>query len=619
MRSLWDTRARHHQRRWTATLSARELWGVRWILASFLVTLSPAFPRAAARAAAPAVVLTTALPSGQPVGTPITWSAAASGMTAPLYRFSVAPPDGALTVLRDFSPSSTVTWTPLAEGRYTMVVTVQYGFGSPTAVQATALFVIRSRITGSGAVVSPTANPLVALYSAPPCMSGNLVVMFRADATSGWTDMPAQPCAGSASLNVLVAGLQPRMTYTLRSAVSGPQGTQLSAPLHFTTGALPAGLTVPAVTVTQPPGPGADLHAGTLLRLLAPLSTTVANPLATDLAGHVVWYYNPLLSGWHSVWPVRLEQGGRLLLLGQSTLYGGYDVLREVDLAGDPVRETNLAALNAQLAARRQESIYGLHHDVLDLPNGDLATLGYTEHIIQGRAVVGDLLLVLDRNLQIVWTWNAFTQLAYRPPPLGETCDYAECAAVPHYETAIDWLHTNAIGWSPADHDLTLSLRDQDWVIKVAYQNGTGDGHVVWRLGAGGDFSLASTGTHPWFSHQHDAHYVDATTLVLFDDGNTRCASSAPGCDSRGQVLTLDERRHVATLELTADLGAYASFLGSAQRLANGNAVFSTGGHFPAASIEVTPQGVQVYAQQIAALEYRSYRVSTLYGGPLAG
>ena len=33
------------------------------------------------------------------------------------------------------------------------------------------------------------------------------------------------------------------------------------------------------------------------------------------------------------------------------------------DLAGNPVRETNLAAVNAQLAALGHETIYGFHHD----------------------------------------------------------------------------------------------------------------------------------------------------------------------------------------------------------------------------------------------------------------
>ena len=87
-----------------------------------------------------------------------------------------------------------------------------------------------------------------------------------------------------------------------------------------------------------------------------------------------------------------------------------------------------------------------------------------------------------------------------------------------------DWLHANSIAWSPEDGDLIVSLRSQDWVIKIDYGNGTGDGHVVWRLGQGGDFTINSSDPSPWFSHQHDVRYINDTTIVLFDDGNTRHA-----------------------------------------------------------------------------------------------
>ena len=44
------------------------------------------------------------------------------------------------------------------------------------------------------------------------------------------------------------------------------------------------------------------------------------------------------------------------------------------------------------------------------------------------------------------------------------------------------------MSWSPQDGDLVVSLRTQDWVIKINYASGTGNGRVVWKLGAGGNF-----------------------------------------------------------------------------------------------------------------------------------
>ena len=139
-----------------------------------------------------------------------------------------------------------------------------------------------------------------------------------------------------------------------------------------------------------------------------------------------------------------------------------------------------------------------------------------------------------------------------------------------------DWLHANSISWSPEDGDLLVSLRAQDWVIKIDYSNGTGDGHIVWTLGQGGDFTINSSDPSPWFSHQHDVRYINDTTLVLFDDGNTRRLTN-PNADSRGQELVLNETTMQATLVVNADLGNYSAALGSAQMLPNGDLAFTSG------------------------------------------
>jgi hypothetical protein len=51
----------------------------------------------------------------------------------------------------------------------------------------------------------------------------------------------------------------------------------------------------------------------------------------------------------------------------------------------------------------------------------------------------------------------------------------------------------------------------------------------------GGDFALDNAGPNAWFSHQHNAHYIDDHTLILFDNGNTRRPRD-PTANSRGQV-----------------------------------------------------------------------------------
>jgi hypothetical protein len=184
---------------------------------------------------------------------------------------------------------------------------------------------------------------------------------------------------------------------------------------------------------------------------------------------------------------------------------------------------------------------------------------------------------------------------------------------------AVDWRHINSVSWSPEDGNLVLSLRNQDWVIKIAYENGAGDGHVIWRLGAGGDFTVNSTDPSPWFSGQHDAHYIDDSTIILFDDGNTRRASD-PTADSRGQVWKIDEQTMTATLVFNADLGNYSDALGAAQRLSNGDYSFDSGRqgvapHQIGQAIEVRPDGSKAYVLQVNTTLYRAFRIRTLYAG----
>jgi hypothetical protein len=324
-----------------------------------------------------------------------------------------------------------------------------------------------------------------------------------------------------------------------------------------------------------------------------------------------------------------LAPGGTVLLTGadgRAPFTYSQDVLREIDLAGDPVRETNLDAINAQLATTGHEVVTSLTHDVERLPDGRTAVIALTERTVAVHGTptnyVGADVIVLDQNFQVAWVWDSFDHLdVNRGPILGETVQPGVLdpeAAVPNLP-AVDWVHANSVNWSPEDGNLTLSLRNQDWVIKIDYANGAGDGHVLWRLGQDGDFTVNSTNPSPWFSHQHNAHFVDDSTLILFDNGDTRRASD-PTADSRGQVWKIDEQTMTATPVVNVDLGNYSDRLGSAQALANGNYCFTSGaqgtpGHFIGQSIEVLPDGAKTYVLQVGTALYRSFRVQTLYEG----
>jgi hypothetical protein len=205
---------------------------------------------------------------------------------------------------------------------------------------------------------------------------------------------------------------------------------------------------------------------------------------------------------------------------------------------------------------------------------------------------------------------------------LGETCsglDQPGCPPVFLMPTANDWMHSNAITYDPRDGNLLLSMRHQDWVIKIDYQDGLGTGNVVWRLGPDGDFTTDSLDPYPFQSHQHDPNFSSTFGLAIYDNGNTRC-NGDPACVSRGQVYQLDEVAMTATLELNVDLPEYAFAVGSAQPLVNGNFYFNSGiqgGGVPFSGVrEYQPDGTLSHAIDFDNLSYRSHRMRSLYSNP---
>jgi hypothetical protein len=524
----------------------------------------------------------------------------------------------------------------MQEGTYDIEVIAKDGYQATETTSAVVADAVSSRVTESQAAVTPTANPLVAMYSVPPSSAATVFVQFApAGDHPAWRNTDARAVVPGKSTNFFIAGMLPNTTYQMRHVFS--DGTN-STPLLFTTGALPSTLTFPTLTPIQPPGPGSDSDQDMVFFSLsgpALSGNSVPNPSVTDLSGRVEWYYDTQQSGLGitNMNPGTLLPGGTVIGLGndRDSVRNNRNVLREIDLAGNPIRETNLAAVNAQLATLGHEAVYGFHHDVQRLPDGNTAVLTWAERTVDINGTpanyAGEMVLVLDRDFQVKWAWDAFDYLdVNRGPVLGEVVfpGSPEPTAVVPALPAVDWLHVNAVALSPADGNLVLSMRNQDWVIKIDYRNGAGDGHVVWRLGQGGNFSVNSADPNPWFSHQHNAHYIDDHTLILFDNGNTRQASD-PNAHSRGQVWTLDETSMTATPVLNADLGNYSNRIGSAQRLSNGNYSFTSGaqGQGPpptqfGQTIEVLSDGTKTYvleSDHAGKLMYRSYRTRTLYEG----
>ena len=358
-------------------------------------------------------------------------------------------------------------------------------------------------------------------------------------------------------------------------------------------------------------------------------------PNATDLQGNVLWYYDAIGTLAQSTdYFIRPIAGGTLLLIAAdpSTVPVKGQILREIDLAGNTVRETNATRVSEQLGDLGMLGITDFDHDAIRLPNGHTIVICAQEKVFpvgtQGSAtpidLMGNALVDLDTNLQVAWAWSAYDHLdTNRAAVLGEVCRQIESGCSPIYlaPTAEDWLHGNSITYVPSSGDLLLSMRHQDWVVKVDYSNGAGSGAVLWRLGKDGSFNFISTDPYPWPSHQHDVEYelYGSTIMSMFDNGNTREAANPNVAeDSRGMVLQVDEAALTVTPILLQDLGLISNALGSAQRLDNGDYHFDAGFVYQGSNqvsfhFEYSLNGAQNYLLETGDLAYRSYRMVSMY------
>jgi arylsulfate sulfotransferase len=577
----------------------------------------------------------------QQFGTPVTWTATVSFPQSGSIEYSFsgrslgAPP----RILRVFHRENQFTWAPFDnEGPHLMEVVAKNRSTGETA-SSQVRFHVNSNVTGAAAVISSTQNPLVALYSAPGCPAGSsMYVRFGTGSNFSQTD--SMPCTPNASMNFYIAGMLPSTTYRLHSVVistlsPGSIAQTVSIAQQFTTGAIDPSLAFPNLLNVRVVDERSSLGQGILLLdFLSPPNGPYYFPTAINMQGLVVWYY-PLLgvasqNTTYFIRPVP-KSGGHMLLIAndpKSNPDRG-QILREIDLAGNTVSETFVSAISQQLAAQGKAGITEFNHEAIRLPNGHTLVLCSQERMFpagtQGAPtavdVVGNAIVDLDQNWNVTWSWSAYDHLdVNRAAVLGETCDTsnAGCPELILSTTANDWLHANSLNYLPQTGNILLSIRHQDWVVKINYADGAGSGGILWRLGAGGDFNIQSDDPYPWFSHQHDAQLNSTTgSLWCFDNGNTRVARNGGVGNSRGYALQLDETKLTATPVLVADLGVYSVAVGSAQVLDNGNyhfhAGFITTPTAHAFTYELLPDGTQDSIFEEFAQVYRSYRMSSLY------
>ena len=614
------------------------------LLILLCLALLPAVAIAAARTPSVSITLSPSLPSPELLGTSITWTATVNGGAQGHtydYQFSVAL-QGQNQIVRDFDLPNTFTWVPwTVEGNYVVSVIVRditqqpYIVYPPVPVQ----YVLNPIVTApGGSAVNITNHPLVALFSAGPCTIGHSIrVRFQQNGSQASMTTNAVPCSTS-SANFLVAGMLASTEYQMHWEEFATNYENSGPSLSFTSGHLPNNFPSDEhFTLNIPPTQHDAAFPLNLFQLVPGTGQPfVLWPTATDLQGNVVWYYpgETLIT--------RMQAGGNFFTLSNLQM-------NEFDLAGNKVLSTNMEILNEQLAAKGYPVMTSFNaHETRVLPNGNILLIAARDEVstqYQGGTqqnpvdILGDMVLILDHNMQLVWAWDSFAhEDLSREATLGEICtnNTQGCPLFnPAFSQANDWLHSNAVQMT-SDGNIILSQRDQDWLLKINYKNGQGDGTILWRMGPYGDFTILNPprtlcgqpAVYPWFTHQHDTTFQTQTgvleTLTVFDDGNLRYTECGNTGNSRGMVLQVSEAARTVYIQTLADLGDYSFALGSAQLLfSTGNPTYASFGNgllllpaHAAQSTETDLSGNIVYQLQASWWSYRTFRMRDLYTPP---
>jgi arylsulfate sulfotransferase len=471
--------------------------------------------------------------------------------------------------------------------------------------------------------VSTTPNPLVANYSVTSLIPGTVLVEFGTDASYPF-QTASYPVQANKTLSVLVAGMKPSTAYHMRAQISvDGRIAWTDEDRVFTTGAVSTPLPPLIVTRNSPSNPQYAENGG-VEQIAFTSSYQTLNTFVTDRDGNLIWYYT---DNSRALWFYRIMPNGHILTcLLPNTNKNLPSLIREIDLAGNTIREMDSTAISSKLhAAGHSQNVLNFHHDFLPLANGHIILLGQTtKHFTNlvgypgTTTVYGDMLIDLDQGWNPVWVWSAFDHLDVNR----------------HLQAFPDWTHSNAIVYNPSDGNLMLSIRHQSWIVGIDYQNGSGSGNLLWRLGDQGDFNLAGGDASQWFYAQHFPYLVSVNgpqiTLAVFDNGNLRvldshgdtCGGLGPDCFTRATLFKFDQGTMQAQLVWQYAPGFFSDWGGATVGLPNGSVEFGMsqpfGTKLGSRVMEMTPSSPSEVVWQMdirGGHSYRAYRIPSLYPG----
>ena len=277
------------------------------------------------------------------------------------------------------------------------------------------------------------------------------------------------------------------------------------------------------------------------------------------------------------------------------------------------------------------------HHDMEPLPNGNVLILAWErrtkeEAIAAGRdpqavsenGIFPDIVVEVKRNGpttgEVVWEWRAWDHLIQ---DYDETkANYGDVGVHPHRidvninpRPRTDWMHTNAIDYSPELDQIVLSPRSFNEIIVIDHSTNTEEAasSMGGRAGKGGDILYrwgnpanyrAGTPADRTLFQQHDPRWVQAGqpgagNLTIYNNGSDRpdgkystieeivLPINSDGSYRIESGKSFEPVRPVWSYRASKPTDFYSSFISGAERLPNGNTLICSGAE--GLFFEVTP------------------------------
>ena len=403
---------------------------------------------------------------------------------------------------------------------------------------------------------------------------------------------------------VPILGLRPDRTHMVRVVVSDENGrTSTSEILNITTDPLPGDFPPIDVRVSEP----ARMEPG--VTMFEPVYRSTDGEeradhllVAVDESGEVVWSYR-------AERPVsdarRLQNGNLLYRTGRA------GPLYEIDMLGNTVSEWHTNRTPEDHVGR--DSIHvdtdTLHHETFETRSGNIVAISTelrtyenypsSDSIVDAPKaisdVLGDVLVEFSRQGDVLREVRLLDLLD--PYRIGyNSLDWGAAwrmlfAQEEEVRPRRDWAHANAVVLDAGERYAIVSLRHQDAVVKIDWQ----EEELVWILGSHDGWApewqaylLQPKGVLLWPYHQHAPMITPDGTVLLFDNGNYRVRpfdEPMPPSESfsRAVEYLIDED----TMEVSevwsyggpGDESFFARFLGDADWMPQtGNVLINYGG-----------------------------------------